>query len=49
MEAWQDMGVAGRGFQLVVVRAGEGRRAGDSMVWAGHLASRKLREGTDVA
>lgn len=35
-------GRRGEGFRLAVVRAGEGRRAGDSMVWAGPLASRKL-------
>ena len=39
----------GEGFRLAVARAGKGRRAEDSVVWAGPLASRKLPEGTDVA
>ena len=42
-------GWRGEGFWLAVARAGEGRRAEDSVVWAGPLAPRKLPEGTDVA
>ena len=42
-------GRRGEGFWLAVARAGEGRRAEDSVVWAGPLAPRKLPEGTDLA